>query len=56
MPNHWIRLLAPVRFEDDKAMLEVFTWGKNTQSTIDEDVFDQMTYEIIIGATKDGVL
>jgi hypothetical protein len=56
VPDHWIRLLKPIRFNGDQITMQVYTWGSEHTFVYDEDQFEDVTFEFVVGARRGGIL
>jgi peptidoglycan hydrolase-like protein with peptidoglycan-binding domain len=54
-PDHWVRLLEPIRFEGDHIIVKVFTWGAEYVFTYDEELFEDVLFEFVVGALKPDI-
>jgi peptidoglycan hydrolase-like protein with peptidoglycan-binding domain len=55
IPDHWIRLMEPIRFEGDRILVTVWTWGQRYTFVYDEDQLEDVLFEFVVGATSTNV-
>ena len=49
VPNHWVRLMKPIVFGEDKVTMTVFTWASVKTFTYNIDQFQDTLMECVVG-------
>jgi hypothetical protein len=60
IPDHWIRLLAPITITDDTVSFEAFTWGGSKKFSFKRDNsdgvdFEDVLFEFVVGAKEKNI-
>ncbi|MCB0968473.1 MAG: peptidoglycan-binding protein [Ilumatobacter sp.] len=55
IPDHWIRLLRPIDISGDQITVHVYTWGAEYTFNYDEDGFEDVLFEFVVGALQPGI-
>jgi hypothetical protein len=55
IPDHWIRLLEPIDIAGDQITVRVYTWGSEQTFVFDEEGFEDVLFEFVVGARVAGI-
>jgi hypothetical protein len=55
IPDHWIRLLEPIVISGDQITVRVYSWGGEHTFVYDEDGFEDVLFEFVVGARRAGI-
>lgn len=55
IPDHWVRLLEPIDMSGDRIRVRVYTWGNEYEYEYDEDGFEDVLFEFVVGALQPGI-
>lgn len=55
IPDHWVRLLEPIDTSGERIRVRVYTWGNEYEFEYDEDGFEDVLFEFVVGALQPGI-